>query len=267
MEGLIDGCGGGGWGGFSHNSSEGLEWRRELLWILFLILCRHIKLIKPLSGGRVYNLFMEKRRLLDELREAMVADRRLPLRESNLVFGEGDPDCDVLFIGEAPGFNEDKQGRPFVGRGGQLLRQMIREVGWKESDVYITNIVKRRPPDNRDPLPEEIEAYKPYLAKQIEIINPKVIATLGRFSMNYFLPEAKITRDQGRIFYFGERLIVPLFHPAAALRATGVLEQFKASFWRLPDIVSGKVLNEKTEPSNPSRTTKEIAKKAQGRLF
>ena len=106
--------------------------------------------------------------------------------------------------------------------------------------MYITNIVKRRPPENRDPLPEEIEAYKPYLAKQIEIINPKVIAPLGRFAMNYFLPEAKISRDQGKLFRVGEQFIYPLYHTAAALRSTQVLNKLRESFKRLPDIVSDK---------------------------
>ncbi|MDP3957842.1 MAG: uracil-DNA glycosylase, partial [bacterium] len=101
----------------------------------------------------------------------MAADASLPL-STNLVFGEGNPDCAVLFVGEAPGEQEDIHKRPFVGRAGQLLRKSIKELGWKEEDVYITNIVKRRPPGNRDPLPEEIEAYKPYLTRQIGIINP-----------------------------------------------------------------------------------------------
>src|SRR3989338_5663970 len=128
---------------------------------------------------------MEKNKifLLKELAQEIENDKSLPLK-SNLVFGEGNPDCEVLFIGEAPGRDEDIQKRPFVGRSGQLLRKSIRELGWKEEDVYITNIVKRRPPENRDPLPEEIEKYKPYLTRQIEIINPKVIVPLGRFSID-----------------------------------------------------------------------------------
>ncbi len=181
---------------------------------------------------------MDKVITLQELIEEMLHDEALPLRESNLVFGEGNPDCAVMFIGEAPGFYENQLQRPFVGRAGQLLDKLILEVGWKREDVYITNIVKRRPPENRDPLPEEIEAYKPYLARQIEIINPKVIAPLGRFSMNYFLPAAKITRDQGKVFRMGKRLVVPLLHPAAALRSTTTLNELKASFQKLPQIVA-----------------------------
>ena len=146
---------------------------------------------------------MEKQEKLDALKKELETVD-LPLKKTaNLVFGEGNIDCAVMFVGEAPGFNEDMQKRPFVGRAGKLLDECIVGIGWKRADVYITNIVKRRPPDNRDPLPEEIEAYKPYLARQIEIINPKVIATLGRFSMNYFLPLAKISNDHGKIFETG----------------------------------------------------------------
>jgi DNA polymerase len=177
---------------------------------------------------------MDKSEALAQLAAEIAADASLPLQEANLVFGEGDPEAEVLFIGEAPGQREDELRRPFVGRSGQLLDKLIGELGWKREKVYITNIVKRRPPDNRDPLPEEIAAYKPYLARQIEILKPKIIAPLGRFSMNYFLPAAKISRDQGKLFKAGDYLIYPLFHPAAALRSTGTLDQLRAAFQRLP---------------------------------
>jgi len=183
-----------------------------------------------------------KQERLEELRKEMLNDKSLPLGNSALVFGEGSINTDVMFIGEAPGFYEDRLGRPFVGRAGQLLDKLVKEIGWKREDVYITNIVKRRPPENRDPLPEEIEAYAPYLASEIEILNPRIIAPLGRFSMNYFLPTAKISRDQGKAFILGERLLVPLYHPAAALRSTEVLVELRESFKKLPDIVSGKIL-------------------------
>jgi len=194
---------------------------------------------------------MDKTDALRALEAEIEKDASLPLRgQANLVFGEGNPNCTVMFIGEAPGMNEDRERRPFVGRAGQLLRETIRSVGWKETDVYITNIVKRRPPENRDPLPAEIEAYKPYLTRQIDIIAPPVIVPLGRFSMNYFLPEAKITRDQGRVFRVagpaapgdgartGKTLIIPLFHPAAALRAPDVLRAFQESFKKLPGLIA-----------------------------
>ncbi|OHA72649.1 MAG: hypothetical protein A3A27_01005 [Candidatus Wildermuthbacteria bacterium RIFCSPLOWO2_01_FULL_47_18] len=190
---------------------------------------------------------MNKREALDELRRNMQLDKSLPLAPANLVFGEGNVDCQVMFVGEAPGAEEDRLIRPFVGRSGKLLDKMIEALGWKRSDVYITNIVKRRPPDNRDPLPEEIEAYKPYLARQIEVINPKIIATLGRFSMNYFLPLAKITRDQGKPYkLIGHSMsnqkglmIFPLFHPAAILRGAVPMPEYEQSFRKLATIVAG----------------------------
>ena len=179
---------------------------------------------------------MDKVLALQKLRQKMIDDKNLPLT-SNLVFGEGDPNCQVLFIGEAPGASENEQIRPFVGRSGQLLRKSIRDIGWKEEDVYITNIVKRRPPNNRGLLSEEIDSYKPYLMRQINIINPKIIVPLGRFSMNCFLPVAKITKDQGKIFRAGEVFVIPMFHPAAALRSTKVKKEFDRSFKRLPTVI------------------------------
>lgn len=179
---------------------------------------------------------MDKVTELEKLKQEMIDDKNLPLK-TNLVFGEGNADCEVLFIGEAPGALEDELVRPFVGRSGQLLRKCICELGWKEEDVYITNIVKRRPPENRDPLPEEIEVYKPYLTRQIEIIQPKIIVPLGRFSMNYFLPEAKISRDQGKLFKVGDLRVAPMFHPSAALRGTTMMNAFTASFKKLPKML------------------------------
>jgi DNA polymerase len=184
---------------------------------------------------------MDKRTELAKL-EAEMAVAILPLRESNLVFGEGNIDCRVMFVGEAPGANEDRLKRPFVGRGGQLLDDMIKSIGWRREDVYITNIVKRRPPENRDPLPEEIDAYKPYLTRQIAIIDPLVIVTLGRFAMNYFLPTAKITRDHGHAITIDGRTVFPVYHPAAALRSPiemmGVLRE---DFKKLPKVLAGEV--------------------------
>lgn len=205
---------------------------------------------------------MDKAGKLREL-EAETREAVLPL-STNLVFGEGDPGAKIVFIGEAPGAKEDELVRPFVGRGGQLLRECIREIGWKEKDVYITNIVKRRPPENRDPLPEEIEAYQPYLARQIEIIDPPIIIPLGRFSMNYFLPAAKITKDQGKIFRRGRRCIVPMLHPAAALRAPEMMREFRATFEKLPRIVA-KCEEELAKPAVQSK--KPEGKGEAARLF
>lgn len=212
---------------------------------------------------------MDKLAELKKLEDEMIA-ATLPLREMNLVFGEGNVDCGVMFIGEAPGENEDRLKRPFVGRGGQLLDRMIESIGWKRTDVYITNIVKRRPPDNRDPLPDEIEAYKPYLARQIEIINPKIVATLGRFSMNYFLPLAKMSRDHGRVFIVGERFVFPLYHPAYALRSP--IEaggQLAEDFKKLPKILMGDIAPEIVEAPvlPPAMAPKKEEKPKQSGLF
>lgn len=185
----------------------------------------------------LYNCSMDKIESLCALEDELARDERLPLRESNLVFGEGSPDAAVMFIGEAPGFYENQLKRPFVGRAGQLLDKLILGLGWKREDVYITNIVKRRPPENRDPSPQEIAAYAPYLARQLEIIDPKIVAPLGRFCMNYFLPAAKISRDQGKLFRVGGRYIYPLFHTAAALRSTQVLEELTEAFQKLPAVI------------------------------
>jgi len=187
---------------------------------------------------------MNKGEELEKLKQEMLSDKNLQLK-TNLVFGEGDADCQVLFIGEAPGALEDELVRPFVGRSGQLLRKCIRELGWKEGDVYITNIVKRRPPENRDPLPEEIEVYKPYLTRQIEIIKPKIIVPLGRFSMNYFLPEAKISHAQGKLFKSGDLRVAPMYHPSAALRGTTMMNAFLESFKKLPTML--KTINKLSE--------------------
>ena len=205
---------------------------------------------------------------LQKLEQEIAQDKSLPLRESNLVFGEGSPDCPVLFIGEAPGMNEDRQKRPFVGRAGQLLRKNIRDLGWQEESVYITNIVKRRPPDNRDPLPEEIESYKPYLARQIEIINPKIIVPLGRFSMNYFLPDAKITRDQGKLFQTREYSILPMLHPAAALRGNENMAMFVETFKKLPKVLEQMDSTKITQTAEPEISQKQKKKEdIQKKLF
>ena len=182
-----------------------------------------------------------KAEALEALKKKIAGDIALPLfGKANLVFGEGDPNAKIMFIGEAPGFYEDREMRPFVGRAGQLLNKLLADIKIPREKVYITNIVKRRPPENRDPLPEEIAAYKPYLKKQIQIIHPKIIATLGRFSMNYFLPDAKISRDHGKLFKIKDIIIYPLYHPAAALRATGILKELEADFKKLPIILKKK---------------------------
>lgn len=160
---------------------------------------------------------------------------------TQLVLGEGNPDADIVFIGEAPGKNEDEQGVPFVGAAGKFLNEMLAEINLERNDVYITNIVKYRPPENRDPLPEEKKAFWPYLVQQIDIIAPKVIVTLGRHSMEYFLPDMKISQIHGqpKRIQFGARkvVILPLYHPAAALYNGGMRDTLKQDFSKLPKIL------------------------------
>ena len=156
--------------------------------------------------------------------------------------GEGNPDSTIMFIGEAPGFHEDREGRPFVGQAGKLLEKTLGEdLNLDRTRVYITNIVKYRPPDNRDPFPEEIEACRNWLDRQITVINPKIICTLGRFSMAKFIPDVTISRVHGQsrfVDFNGQRFIVfPMYHPAAALRSTSMLNSFKEDFVKLKNLV------------------------------
>lgn len=161
---------------------------------------------------------------LDALAQEILADNPCPELSSQatqLVMGDGKPNADIVFIGEAPGKKEDLEGKPFIGAAGKFLNTMLEAAAMQRSDVYITNIVKYRPPNNRDPLPTEKAAFLPYLLRQLAIINPKVVITLGRHSMEYFLPGVKIGEVHGQpqhIVLDGRKvLLVPLFHPAAAL--------------------------------------------------
>ena len=141
---------------------------------------------------------------------------------TQVVYGVGDANADLMFIGEAPGFHEDKQGEPFVGAAGQLLTRSLAQIGMKRGDVYIANVIKCRPPGNRDPLPEEIEACNPWLIDQVSLIQPKVICTLGNFATKFVLnTPTGITRLRGRAHAWHGRTVVPTFHPAAILRGGG----------------------------------------------
>lgn len=162
---------------------------------------------------------------------------RLAETRTQAVPGEGSATAAVMFIGEGPGFNEDQQGRPFVGRAGKLLDDLLGSVPMRREDVFITNVVKCRPPDNRDPLPDEVDACGNYLKAQIELLNPRVIATLGRHSLMRFVPDARISRDHGTIKRWQGRVIYPLYHPAAALRSTQVMQATVEDFKRLPQAI------------------------------
>lgn len=165
----------------------------------------------------------------------------LRAQATQLVIGDGNVNADIVFIGEAPGKNEDIQGKPFVGAAGKFLNEMLAQAGMDRSDVYITNIVKYRPPNNRDPLPDEKAAFWPYLLRQLQIINPKVVITLGRHSMEYFLPDMKIGQIHGqpKRIQFGDHKIVimPLFHPAAALYNGSLRQTLIDDFLKVPDVI------------------------------
>lgn len=163
---------------------------------------------------------------------------------TQLVMGDGDPEADIVFVGEAPGKKEDEQGLPFVGAAGRFLNEMLAVAGLDRSDVYITNIVKYRPPDNRDPLPEEKKEFWPYLMRQLEIIDPKIVITLGRHSGAAFIPDLHISRDHGHArkvrYHDHEFLVIPLYHPAAALY-NGSMRQVL-----IDDFLTAKALSDKT---------------------
>jgi uracil-DNA glycosylase len=150
--------------------------------------------------------------------------------------GEGPANAQIMLIGEGPGFHENEQGRPFVGAAGKFLEELLTSVGLRREDVFITNVVKCRPPQNRDPLPPELEACtRTYLARQILAINPRLIVTLGRFSMNLFIPGVKISHVHGRPTWVKGRMVVPMYHPAAALHQASLKPELEKDFARLPD--------------------------------
>lgn len=148
--------------------------------------------------------------------------------------GEGNAVSDVLLVGEGPGQREDATGRPFVGAAGQLLEEMLGSIGWQRHDVFITNVVKCRPPGNRDPEPSEISACSPYLDRQERALDPVLIVTLGRYSLQRYLPGARISEVHGRLRRAGGRFVLPMYHPAAALRATALRETLARDFRALP---------------------------------
>jgi DNA polymerase len=186
----------------------------------------------------------DKKSLLEQIKADIAAKNICPdlaQEATNLVMGVGNPDAQIMFIGEAPGKNEDLQGKPFVGAAGKFLDEMLGLVGMRREDVYITNIVKYRPPNNRDPLPEEKKAFWPFLLKEIRTIRPKIIATLGRHSMEYFLPDMRISVIHGQPKRLslgdGKVVILPLFHPAAALYNGSMRETLISDFQSVPKII------------------------------
>jgi uracil-DNA glycosylase len=180
---------------------------------------------------------MTKQEQLDIVNQNILAQKVCPelaASATQLVMGEGSLDADVVFIGEAPGKKEDELGRPFVGAAGRFLDQMLESINLVRQDVYITNIVKYRPPGNRDPLPHEIAEFMPFLKHQIDIINPKLIVFLGRHSMNVFLPKLRISQVHGKAFRKDGRVYYPLYHPAAALYNGGMRQTLLDDFAGIP---------------------------------
>jgi uracil-DNA glycosylase family 4 len=171
---------------------------------------------------------------LEELARVAASCTRCPLAETRtqVVFGAGNPRADVMFVGEAPGYHEDRQGEPFVGPAGKLLDRLLAEISLRREDVYIGNVLKCRPPGNRDPRADEIEACKGYLRQQIMLIDPKVVVTLGNFSTRLLLKrEVGITRLRGQVYPWWNRYLVPTFHPAAVLRGGGrSMDQIREDF-------------------------------------
>jgi uracil-DNA glycosylase family 4 len=161
----------------------------------------------------------------------------LQYSRKHAVPGEGPADAEIMFIGEGPGFHENEQGRPFVGAAGRYLEELLESINLKRNDVFITNVVKCRPPGNRDPQAEELSACNGYLERQIHAINPKVIVTLGRFSMAKFLPNAKISEVHGQAMNIRGRLVVAMYHPAAALHQRSLKATIEADFARLPEMI------------------------------
>ena len=190
---------------------------------------------------------------LSQLAEQVVACTKCILSKSRTkaVPGEGPENAHMLFVGEGPGFHEDKQGRPFVGAAGQFLEELLAGIGMKRDEVFIANVVKCRPPGNRDPMPEEIEACRAYLDRQIELINPRVVVTLGRYSMARWFPNAKISAIHGQPRKIDGRLIVPMFHPAAALHQPSLRKDVEADFCKLPEILAEFEQLENNEPPPP----------------
>lgn len=183
----------------------------------------------------------KKTELLEKIKADILAQKICPelaAGATQLVFGDGDVDAEIVFIGEAPGKNEDLQGIPFVGAAGKFLNEMLASIDLKREDIYITNIVKYRPPDNRDPFPDEKAAFLPFLRAQLEVIKPKLVATLGRHSMDALLPGLQISQVHGQPKRYKGQVYLPLFHPAAALYNGGLRQTLVDDFAKIPRILA-----------------------------
>jgi DNA polymerase len=207
-----------------------------------------------------------RERLVQVYREASVCEL-CPLSETrtNVVFGAGNADADLMFVGEAPGAEEDRQGLPFVGRAGALLTELLEGIGMKREDVWITNVLRCRPPGNRDPQPIEIESCQPYTNKQVELIEPRVIGTLGNFATKLLTgSRTGITKVRGtvQVHEMAGRsvFVMPLLHPAAALRTPSLVDTLREDFAKLPDLIA----RPRPEPTGGARSAAELAAEAVG---
>jgi DNA polymerase len=176
---------------------------------------------------------------LQELHQRIAScpDCDLCRTRTNAVPGEGPPDAEILFVGEGPGFYEDQQSRPFVGPAGKFLEELLASIGLRRDQVFITNVVKCRPPNNRDPLPGEIEACHKHLERQIELIKPKVIVSLGRYSLAWFSPGDKISKAHGQVKVMDGIYFIPMYHPAAALHAGNMRKVIEEDFKKIPAVL------------------------------
>jgi DNA polymerase len=184
---------------------------------------------------------------------------RLHASRKNAVPGEGPQNADIMFIGEGPGFHENEQGRPFVGAAGKFLEELLASIGYRREQVFICNVVKCRPPGNRDPLPDEIEACRPYLDRQIAAIRPKVIVTLGRYSMARFFGEAKISAIHGKAQVMDGRLLVAMYHPAAALHQPSLKRTVEEDFLALPSLIARASQMVRVELAPPPEEPKQLS--------
>lgn len=218
---------------------------------------------------------MEPTEVLQEIAQQVAVCEKCALHFSrkHAVPGEGPVNAKMLFIGEGPGFHENEQGRPFVGAAGKFLDELLARIDLSRDDVFITNVVKCRPPGNRDPQLDELAACAGYLDRQIEVLNPPIIVTLGRFSMAKFLPNARISDVHGQATWVKSRLIVPMFHPAAALHQPTLKPAVEADFARLPgyieQVAKGRapLAPVKTEQKNSDTPQDDAGKATQLSLF
>ena len=197
---------------------------------------RHIPVLRFLLHSLQLTAMDDLKTVATEVRVCKLCG--LSATRKNAVPGEGPANAEIMLIGEGPGFHEDQQGRPFVGPSGEFLNQLLASAGFKRSDVFIANVVKCRPPGNRDPQPDEIAACGAYLDRQVALINPKVIITLGRFSMARYFPGGKISAIHGRARRVDGRIVVAMFHPAAALHQPALRDSIEDDFRRLPEILA-----------------------------